>query len=60
MGNGANVDKIQLVMMFLGKFIILLGALYLGWHFMGNRVIIPVINYVIHIFILTLSSNKES
>ena len=60
MGNGEKVDKFQMVTMFLGKFIILFGALYLGWHFMGNRVIIPVVNYVIHIFILTLSSNKES
>jgi hypothetical protein len=60
MGNGKSVDKIQLVTMFFGKFIVLFGALYLGWHFMGNRVIIPVINYVLHIFFLTLSSKKES
>lgn len=60
LGNGKQVDKFQMVTMFLGKFIILFGALYLGWHFMGNRVIIAVINYVVHIFILTLSSKKES
>ncbi len=60
MGNSKPVDKIQLVTMFFGKFVVLFGALYLGWHFMGNRVIIPVINYVLHIFFLTLSSKKES
>ena len=60
LGNGKTVDRFQLVIMFLGKFLVLFGALYLGWHFMGNRVIIPVINYVLHIFFLTLSSKKES
>ena len=59
-GNGVKIDKFQIVTVFLGKFVILFGALYIGWHFMGNRVFIAIINYVIHIFFLTLSSKKES
>ena len=60
MGNKVEVDKIRLLTMFLGKFVVLFGALYLGWHFMGNRVFIALLNYVIHIFFLTLCSKKES
>ena len=60
LGNKKEVDKIQLLTMFIGKFVVLFGALYLGWHFMGDRVFIPLLNYVVHIFFLTLSSKKES
>ena len=60
LGNKKDVDKIQLLTMFVGKFAVLFGALYLGWHFMGNRVFIALLNYVVHIFFLTLCSKKES
>lgn len=43
---------------FLGKILILVFGIYIGVHFMGPRVIIPVILYVISIFILVLSIKK--
>ena len=57
--SGKNVDKFNIVLVFLGKFGILIGAIYLGWHFMGNRVFIPMFNYLIQIFILIFSYRKE-
>ena len=60
MGQGRKVDKTQLLVIFVGKFGVLFGAIYLGWHFMGDRVIIPVLNYVVQIFILVFSFKKES
>ena len=60
MGQGKKVDKTQMLVIFIGKFVVLFGAIYLGWHFMGDRVIIPVLNYVVQIFILVFSFKKES
>ena len=57
--SGKSVDKFNIVLVFLGKFGILIGAIYLGWHFMGNRVFIPMFNYLIQIFILIFSYRKE-
>ena len=57
--SGKKIDKMDLVLVFLGKFGILIGAIYLGWHFMGNRVFIPMFNYLVQIFILVFSYKKE-
>ena len=49
----------KLILIIISKFMILIGALYLAVHFMGNRVIIPVINYVVQIFILGFCLKKR-
>ena len=56
---GKKVDKLNLAIMFLGKFGLLIGAIYLSWQFMGNRVFIPMINYLVQIFIMVFSYKKE-
>ena len=44
----------KIVLLFVGKLVILFGSLSLGVHLMGKRVLIPLINYVILIFILVI------
>ncbi len=50
----------KIVVAFVIKLAILLGGLSLGVHFMGPRVIIPLLNYVIQIFILVLCFNRKA
>ena len=50
-----RVRKFRLIFLFLLKLIIIFGALSLGVHLMGKRVIIPLLNYVVLIFVLGLS-----
>jgi hypothetical protein len=57
--SGNKIDKLNLVFIFLGKFALLIGAIYLGWQFMGNRVFIPMLNYLVQIFILIFSYKRE-
>ena len=57
--SGKKIDKLDIVLVFLGKFALLIGAIYLGWQFMGNRVFIPMVNYLVQIFILVFSYKKE-
>jgi len=57
--SGKKIDKVNVVLVFLGKFGLLIGAIYLGWQFMGNRVFIPMVNYLVQIFILVFSYKKE-
>ncbi len=53
------LDKTKMAFLFVGKMFVLFGGIYLGVLFMGNRVIIPVLNYVTQIFLLIYSlSNK--
>jgi len=54
-----EVDKGQLVFMFITKAVILIAALTFGVQIMGNRIIIPIIIYVIQIFILYFSLNAK-
>jgi hypothetical protein len=49
----------KLIFIIISKFMIIIGAFYLAVHFMGNRVIIPVINYVVQIFILGFCLKKR-
>lgn len=51
-------EKFSPAFMFIAKFIILIAALTFGVHFMGKRIIIPVLNYVVQIFILYFSFKK--
>ena len=44
----------KIVLLFVGKLVILFGSLSLGVHLMGKRVLIPLINYVVLIFVLVL------
>ena len=53
--DGERADKSKVVYMFVGKLFVLFIALSLGVHFIGNKIIIPLLNYVIHIFILAFS-----
>lgn len=55
---GAEVDKGNLIMMVIGKVLIVLVALIFGVQIMGNRIIIPVLIYVLQIAVLYLSFMK--
>ena len=57
---GKKIDKLNIALVFLGKFGLLIGSIYLSWQFMGNRVFIPMFNYLIQIFILIFSYKKEA
>tara|TARA_R110000868_G_scaffold55424_2_gene172256 strand:+ start:10357 stop:10728 length:372 start_codon:yes stop_codon:yes gene_type:complete len=48
-------DKFIMFAYSLGKLLVLFGALSLGVLFMGNRIIIPVLNYAFQIFALCAS-----
>jgi hypothetical protein len=52
---GKPIDKVNMVMMIIGKVILLLAAITFGVQLMGNRIIIPVLIYVLQIAILYLS-----
>ena len=57
-GHIQNV-KDKILYLFLGKLTILIMSLVISRQIMGDRIIIPVINYVIQIFILTFSIRTE-
>lgn len=48
-------DKFLMFMYTIGKLLVLFGAISLGVLFMGNRIIIPVLNYAFQIFVLCAS-----
>ena len=49
----------KIILLFVGKLVILFGSLSLGVHLMGKKVIIPLINYVVLIFVLVLFGFKK-
>ncbi|OUR92951.1 hypothetical protein A9Q84_20805 [Halobacteriovorax marinus] len=51
--------KDKIMYLFMGKITILILSLLIGRQLMGNRIIIPVINYVIQIFILAFSISSK-
>ena len=51
---GSKPRTKKVVLLFVGKLVIIFGTLSLGVHLMGKRVLIPLINYVILIFILVI------
>lgn len=51
-GAAAKGSTPGIVFMFLGKIFIIFGALSLSVHFIGNKILVPLLNYIFHIFIL--------
>lgn len=58
--DGSPVDKGNMIMMIIGKFLLVIAALSFGVHIMGNRIIIPVLIYVLQIAVLYLSFDKKN
>lgn len=56
--NIEKTDKLSLSFKFIGKVVIIFAGLYLGVLLMGNRVIIPLLNYVFQIFVLIFCLKK--
>ena len=56
---GGVLRKWKIVALFVGKLLLLFSALGFGIHIMGGRVIIPVLNYVVQIFVLGISFNHD-
>ena len=54
-----NIDKLEVIGLFILKIVVLLSGITLGVHFMGSRVIFPVINYVFQMFALIFSLKKN-
>lgn len=54
-----GINKKRIILFFFLKFFILFLGLYGGYYFMEKRVIIPLLNYVVLIFVLTLSIKRE-
>lgn len=52
-------DKFLMFIYSIGKMLVLFGAISLGVLFMGNRIIIPVLNYAFQIFVLCASYLKK-
>jgi hypothetical protein len=52
-------NRLKIVLLFIFKLLILFAALGLGIHLMAKRVLIPLFNYVIFIFILGYSLKGE-
>lgn len=52
--------KTKVFLIFIIKLPLLFGALALGVHFMGKRVIIPLLNYIVIIFVLGYSLRNKN
>ena len=55
---GGPVDKLNMIIMIVAKVVIVIAALTFGVQIMGNRIIIPVLIYVLQIAVLYLSFVK--
>jgi len=51
-------NKRKLAFLFIGKIVILISAIIFGRQIMGSKIIIPVLNYFVHIFVLGASLSK--
>ncbi len=56
---GEQTNKFKMLFLILGKMLLLLGALSFGVQIMGDRVLIPLLIYVLQIAVLYLSFNKS-
>ncbi|MBT3583397.1 MAG: hypothetical protein HN509_00710 [Halobacteriovoraceae bacterium] len=56
---GRTTNKLLLFIFFIAKVGVIVGACAFGWQFMGNRIIIPVLNYVFQIFVLGVSIRQN-
>lgn len=52
---GFKADKRKISILLVGKLVILISALVFGVQIMGTRIIIPLLNYFIHILVLCVS-----
>ncbi|RPJ72060.1 MAG: hypothetical protein EHM20_14150 [Alphaproteobacteria bacterium] len=52
---GAAANGFKLSVMSIGKFALIVAALSFGGHIMGNRIIIPLLIYILQIAVLYLS-----
>jgi len=57
--NATGHNKTEIMIIFLIKMAILFLALSLSVHFMGNKVILPLLFYIAQIFILIFNIKKE-
>lgn len=57
--DGSPSDNGNIIMMVIGKVVIVVTALIFGVQIMGNRIIIPVLIYVLQIAVLYLSFTKS-
>lgn len=53
-------DKMMISIYAVCKLLVLFGALSFGVQFIGNRIIIPVINYIMQIFILVIGYTERN
>ena len=56
--SGGEIKPLNILTMFILKLIIMFAALTWGIHLVGNRIIIPLINYILQILILTFAMRK--
>ncbi|MBK23822.1 MAG: hypothetical protein CME70_07445 [Halobacteriovorax sp.] len=55
-----DYSKIKLALIFVAKMAVIFLALTIGVHFTGKRIIIPLLNYVIQIFVLGVSLKRSN
>jgi hypothetical protein len=53
-------SKLNLALIFVAKMAVIFLALSIGVHFMGKRIIIPLLNYVFQIFVLGVSLRRTN
>lgn len=56
---GYKANGKWLAFLFIGKLVILISALLFGVQILQSKIIIPVINYFMHIFVLGASIRKQ-
>lgn len=54
-----KIDKGKMFLYLLLHVLFLFGSIGIGVHFMGNRIILAVLNYVIQIFVLGIGLRKN-
>ncbi|MFG1500388.1 hypothetical protein ABMA70_09285 [Halobacteriovorax sp. XZX-3] len=57
--DGYKANGKYLAFLFIGKLVILIGALLFGVQILQSKIIIPVINYFLNIFVLGASIKKD-
>jgi len=54
-----KINKSKLIIYMLLHILFLFGSIGIGVHFMGNRIILAVLNYVVQIFVLGIGLRKN-
>lgn len=55
-----HYSKLNMALVFVAKMAVIFLALSIGVHFMGKRIIIPLLNYVFQIFVLGVSLKRSN